>query len=59
MNMIRLISLIKDNERMGIENSLTKFEILFKEYLMSYEYKSNYRNQIYFELNRASSGGVI
>lgn len=45
----------KDNERMGIENSLTKFEILFKEYLMSYEYKSNYRNQIYFELNRASS----
>lgn len=54
MNMIRLISLFKDNERMGIENSLTKFEILFKEYLMSYEYKSNYRNQIYFELNRAS-----
>lgn len=45
----------KDNERMGIENSLTKFEILFKEYLMSYEYKSNYRNQIYLELNRASS----
>lgn len=45
----------KDNERMGIENSLTKFEILFKEYLMSYEYKSNYRSQIYFELNRASS----
>ena len=46
---------LNDNERMGIENSLAKFEIIFKEYLMSYEYKSNYRNQIYLELNRSSS----
>ena len=31
------------------------FEIIFKEYLMFYEYKSNYKNQIYLEANRSSS----
>lgn len=46
---------LNNNERKGMENSLSKFEIIFKEYLMFYEYKSNYKNQIYLEANRSSS----
>lgn len=45
----------KNNERKGLENSLIKFETIFKDYLMSYEYRSNYKNQLYLETNRTSS----
>lgn len=42
-------------DRKGMENSLAKFEVIFKDYLMFYEYKSNYKNQLYLETNRTSS----
>lgn len=46
---------LRKNELMDLDNSLSKFEVIFKDYLMSYEYRSNYKNQLYLETNRASS----
>lgn len=46
---------LKNNERNGLQNSLAKFEVMFKETLMYFEYKSNYKNQLYFETNPISS----
>lgn len=46
---------LKNNERNGLQNSLVKFEVMFKETLIYFEYKSNYKNQLYFETNPISS----
>ena len=46
---------LKNNERNGLQNSLVKFEVMFKETLMYFEYKSNHKNQLYFETNPISS----
>ena len=46
---------LKTNECKGLETSLSKFVVIFKNYLMSFEYRSNYKNQIYLETNSESS----
>lgn len=46
---------LKSNECKGLETSLSKFAVIFKNYLIGFEYKSNYKGQIYLEPNRESS----
>lgn len=46
---------LKTNECKGLETSLSKFVVIFKNYLMGFEYRSNYKNQIYLETNSESS----
>lgn len=46
---------LRSNECKGLETSLSKFVVIFKNYLIGFEYKSNYKSQIYLELNSESS----
>lgn len=46
---------LKTNECKGLETSLSKFVVIFKNYLMGFEYRSNYKGQIYLETNSESS----
>lgn len=46
---------LKTNECKGLETSLSKFVVIFKNYLMGFEYRSNYKDQIYLETNSESS----
>lgn len=45
---------LKINERRGFNDSLSKFEVIFLEYLKCFEYKSNHINQIYLDRNENS-----
>lgn len=46
---------LRSNECKGLETSLSKFVVIFKNYLIGFEYKSNYKSQIYLEPNSESS----
>lgn len=46
---------LRTNECKGLETSLSKFVVIFKNYLIGFEYKSNYKGQIYLETNSESS----
>lgn len=46
---------LRSNECKGLETSLSKFVVIFINYLIGFEYKSNYKGQIYLETNSESS----